>query len=121
MRISKLLVTTSSLMPATLLLVILSVTVIAQSSTGSISGTVKDAKGAAIGGAEVSLVHSQAVLRTTVTGADGKFTLDNVAPGSYAILVSHSGFGKYSDAVQVSSGDRKELHVELEVNPLSEQ
>jgi hemoglobin/transferrin/lactoferrin receptor protein len=121
MRISKLLVTTSSLMPATLLLVILSATLMAQSSTGSISGTIKDAAGAAIGGAEVSLVHSQAVLRTTVTGADGKFTLDNVAPGSYAILVSHSGFGKYSDAVQVSSGDRKELHVELEVNPLSEQ
>jgi hemoglobin/transferrin/lactoferrin receptor protein len=121
MRISKLLVTTSSLMPATLLLVILSATLMAQSSTGSISGTIKDAAGAAIGGAEVSLVHSQAVLRTTVTGADGKFTLDNVAPGSYAILVSHSGFGKYSDAVQVSSGDRKELQVELEVNPLSEQ
>jgi hemoglobin/transferrin/lactoferrin receptor protein len=121
MRILKTHATTSSLMSATLWLVILSVTLVAQSSTGSISGTVRDVAGAAVGGAEVSLVHSQAVLRTTVTNADGKFNLDNVAPGSYAILVSHPGFGKYSDAVQVSSGDKKELNVELEVNPLSEQ
>ncbi len=72
MSISKRLTTTSSLMLAIFLPVILSVTVVAQSSTGSISGTVKDVAGAAIGGAEVSLVHSQAVLRTTVTSADGK-------------------------------------------------
>ncbi|HEX9424461.1 MAG TPA: TonB-dependent receptor [Pyrinomonadaceae bacterium] len=121
MSISKRLTTTSSLMLAIFLPVILSVTVVAQSSTGSISGTVKDVAGAAIGGAEVSLVHSQAVLRTTVTSADGKFNLEHVAPGSYAILVSHSGFGKYSGAVQLTSGDKKELNVELEVNPLSEQ
>ena len=121
MSISKRLTTTSSLMLAIFLPVILCVTVVAQSSTGSIRGTVKDVAGAAIGGAEVSLVHSQAVLRTTVTSADGKFNLEHVAPGSYAILVSHSGFGKYSGAVQLTSGDKKELNVELEVNPLSEQ
>ncbi len=121
MRISKILATLSSLMLAMFLLAFLPVTLVAQSSGGSVSGTVKDAAGAAISGAEVSLVHSQAVLRTTVTSADGKFNLENIAPGSYAILVSHSGFGKYSGAVQVTPGDKKELSVSLEVNPLSEQ
>jgi protocatechuate 3,4-dioxygenase beta subunit len=92
-RISKRQTAISSLMIAILLTVVLSVTVVAaQSVTGSVSGTVKDAAGAAVSGAEVSLVHAQAVLRTTITGADGKFTFDNVAPGTYAINVAHSGF-----------------------------
>lgn len=88
---------------------------------GSISGTVKDTVGAAVSGAEVSLVHSQVVRRTEVTGADGKFTFDKVAPGIYAITVTRSGFGQYSSVVQVTSGGRKDLNVELEVNPLSEE
>jgi hypothetical protein len=93
----------------------------AQASAGSISGTVKDEGGASVAGAEVTLVHSQAVLRTTITGVDGKFALDNVAPGTYALNVAHSGFGHYSSVVQVTPGDKKELSVELEVNPLSEE
>jgi len=121
MKIAKDLTATSSLMIAILLTVVLSVTVVAQSSTGSVSGTVKDAAGAAVSGAEVLLVHSQAVVRTALTGADGKFIFDNVAPGTYAINVAHSGFGQYSSVVQVTSGDKKELSLELEVNPLSEE
>jgi hemoglobin/transferrin/lactoferrin receptor protein len=100
---------------------VLAVTALAQSSTGSVSGTVKDTAGAAISGAEVSLVHSQVILRTAQTDADGKFSLDNVAPGRYAIIVTRSGFGQYSSVVQVTRGDAKELNVELEVNPLSEE
>jgi hemoglobin/transferrin/lactoferrin receptor protein len=66
-------------------------------------------------------VHSQVILRTAQTDADGKFSLDNVAPGRYAIIVTRSGFGQYSSVVQVTRGDAKELDVELEVNPLSEE
>lgn len=98
-----------------------SITVVAQSSTGSVSGTVKDAAGAAISGAEVSLVHAHAVLRTTVTNGDGKYNFDDVAPGSYAITISRYGFGRYSAAVQVMPGDKRELNMQLEVNPLTEE
>ncbi|MCA1607338.1 MAG: carboxypeptidase-like regulatory domain-containing protein, partial [Acidobacteria bacterium] len=61
-----------------------------QSTTGTVSGTVKDRDGAAVSGAEVSLVYSQAVRRTALTGADGKFSLETVAPGSYALTVTKS-------------------------------
>jgi hemoglobin/transferrin/lactoferrin receptor protein len=121
MKISKRLATASSPMIAILFTIVLSASVVAQSSTGSVSGTVKDAAGAAVSGAEVLLVHSQAVVRTTRTGADGKFVFDNIAPGTYAINVAHSGFGQYSSVVKVTSGDKKELSLELEVNPLSEE
>ena len=85
-------------------------------------GTVKDASQANVAGAEVSLVHSQqAVLRATLTDASGNFTLDNIAPGSYELKVTHAGFGGYRIAVQVTPGDTKELSVVLEVNALSEE
>jgi hemoglobin/transferrin/lactoferrin receptor protein len=111
----------TSLLLLTALIAAVSPAVRAQASLGSIIGTVKDHDGASVAGAEVSLVHSQAELRTTVTGADGKFTLDNVTPGTYAIKVAHPGFGRYSSVVHVTPGDKKELSVELEVNPLSEE
>ena len=112
--------TVSSVVIALLFGALLSLTVVAQSENGSIGGTVKDSAGAVVSGAAVSLVRAHAILRTTQTGADGKFILDNVAPGSYAVVVTGSGFGKFSSATQVSSGEKKELDVELEVNPLSE-
>ena len=92
-----------------------------QSSRGTVSGIVRDSLGAAVEEAEVSLLHVQSVLRTTVTGSDGKFTIDNVAPGSYAVIVSKSGFGRFSTAFQLKPGDTRELIVELEINPLSEE
>lgn len=121
MRISKTLATVSSLLSAILLTAVLAATVVAQSATGSVSGTVKDKAGAAVSGAEVSLVQSQGVRRTALTGADGRFTFDTIAVGSYAINVVRSGFGQYSSAVQVTPGEKRELSVELEINPLSEE
>jgi outer membrane receptor protein involved in Fe transport len=121
MKISKPCATLSALLATMWLTAVLCLTVNAQSSTGSVSGTVKDMAGAAVNGAEVSLVHAQGVLRTTVTNADGKFAFDDVAPGSYAIVIARSDFGKHSEAVRVIPGDKKELTVELDVNSLSEE
>ena len=121
MRISKTLRTLSYLMSVVLLATGLSATALAQSTAGTVSGSVKDSAGAAVSGAEVTLVLAQSVLRTTTTGADGSFTLDNLAPGSYAIVVKHSGFGQARTAVQLSSGEKKDVNLALEVNPLSEE
>jgi hemoglobin/transferrin/lactoferrin receptor protein len=121
MRISKTLAITLSLMIVSLLTTGLSVRAVAQSPGGSISGTVKDAAGAAVGGAEVSLMHAHSAVRTAFTDADGKFIIDNVAPGSYAVVIKRPGFGQFSAAVQIFSGDKKEMNVELEINPLSEE
>ena len=109
------------LLSTVLLVVTLSTSVLAQSQSGSIRGTVKDEAGAAVGGAEVFLMHAQSPVRTAVTGADGTFIIDNVAPGSYAVVVKRAGFGQSSSAVQVFAGDKKEVNVELEINPLSEE
>jgi hemoglobin/transferrin/lactoferrin receptor protein len=111
----------SSLTSSLLLAVVLGVTAVAQSATGRISGTVKDKAGAAVSGAEVLLAHPQGVRRTELTGPGGEFSFDGVSPGTYMFSVSKAGFGQYNSAVRVIAGDKKELSIELEVNPLSEE
>src|SRR5882672_8091024 len=106
MKISTNMTTLSSLVRTLLLTAVMPLAAVAQSTSGSISGAVKDAAGAAIDGAEVSLVHAQSVVRTTLTSSGGKFTIDNVAPGSYALIVRQTGFGRFSAAVQLKPGDQ---------------
>ena len=91
------------------------------SSHGSLSGTIKDAEGASVSGAEVSLAHHHAILRTYLSDASGNFVLDNIAPGNYELSVKRLGFEDYRSAVQVIGGDSKKLTVVLQVHPLSEQ
>src|SRR5512132_2227667 len=94
----------------------------AQESPGKVLGTVKDSEGAAIVGVEVALINSQgAILRTTITDAEGSFMLDGVAPGNYSVSVARRGFGHFRSAVQVLPGATKQLDVKLEVNALNDE
>ena len=98
-----------------------SLVVFGQNSQGKITGTVKDADGAIVSGVDVSLqLPNQAVARATVTDTSGNFTLDNIEPGSYQLVVKRTGFVPYRAAVQITSGDAKQLPVVLEVNPIAE-
>lgn len=93
-----------------------------QESEGKITGTVKDNQGAAVDGASVSLqLANQAVTRAAVTEEGGKFALDNVAPGTYQVVLERKGFITYRAAVQITPGATKHLDIELEVTPIAEQ
>jgi hypothetical protein len=101
----------------TALLSLLSATILstahAQSTFGSIRGTVTDISGAVIDGATVTM-HSldESSDRQTTTNASGDFVLENLKAGHYKVTVSHSGF---TDAV-VSSATleaRQELRLPI--------
>ena len=66
-------------------------------------------------------LSNQAVARATVTDAEGKFALEDVAPGTYQIVVERTGFLQYRSAVQITPGDTKNLAIILEVNPIAER
>jgi hemoglobin/transferrin/lactoferrin receptor protein len=110
-----------TLLTSTAVFSALSPTAKAQAPLGSISGAVKDKNGASVGGAEVSLIASQVILRSTVSGGDGKFRFDDVPAGTYGIKVNHSGFGEFSTVVHLASDERQDLNVELDINPLNEK
>jgi outer membrane receptor protein involved in Fe transport len=75
----------------------------AQSST--ISGTVIDPSGAVVPGANVAL-SGQGSTAFATTGAQGDYALRNVAPGTYRLTVSLSGFAPATRPdVMVRGGD----------------
>ncbi|MFQ5865865.1 MAG: carboxypeptidase-like regulatory domain-containing protein [bacterium] len=68
-------------------------------TTGSISGKIIDDRtGEALPGANVFL---KGTTMGAATGADGSFTIENVPPGSYAVVVSFIGYHTEEADVQV--------------------
>ncbi|MBV8580601.1 MAG: TonB-dependent receptor [Candidatus Eremiobacteraeota bacterium] len=72
-------------------------------ATGVVSGTVTSADGAPVGGASVTLQGPTP--RSAQTDAKGAFSFTNVAPGTYSVVVSKSGFSpSQQDDVFVVAG-----------------
>ena len=65
-------------------------------TTGTISGSVVDPDGKAVVGATVTItdVSTNAVLTTTKTNSDGRFSAADVAPGTYTVTIEMTGFKK---------------------------
>ncbi|HEY8459603.1 MAG TPA: carboxypeptidase-like regulatory domain-containing protein, partial [Blastocatellia bacterium] len=79
----------------TLLLFNLALTAFAQTSRGTVSGTVTDPNGAVISGAAVTLTNTAtAVSRSTVTNDQGIYRFDAVDLGEYTIKFNATGFGE---------------------------
>ncbi len=69
----------------------------AQSTYGTILGTVHDRSGAVIPGATVTLVNAgTSAQRVATSDGSGDFTFSNVDVGSYSLTVTARGFEKYS-------------------------
>src|SRR5438128_2554773 len=65
----------------------------AQTITGTVSGTVTDSSGSIIVGATVTLVSNQnAASRTAVSNDEGRFSFTAVLPGAYTVKVEQKGF-----------------------------
>ena len=63
----------------------------AQTSYGSVVGTVKDSAGALIAGAQVQLTNTGTnAEQKAVTSSAGTYTFINLNPGSYNVTVSHA-------------------------------
>lgn len=69
----------------------------AQSTFGSILGTVRDTTGAVVSGAEVQLTNSgTTAVRTAVTDTSGSYAFNNIDVGQYVLAISAPGFEKES-------------------------
>jgi Carboxypeptidase regulatory-like domain/TonB dependent receptor-like, beta-barrel len=69
----------------------------AQSTYGSIAGTVTDTSGATVTDANVTLTNlGTSEKRTQSSGSDGLFTFVNLFPGQYRIDVEKAGFKHYT-------------------------
>src|ERR1700756_204040 len=89
--------------------------------TGAINGTVTDASGAIVEGANVTVVsEATQESRTTVTGPGGTFQFSLLKPGRYSITVEKPGFHKLTQKSDVLLGQTTTLNIKLEVGETSQ-
>jgi hypothetical protein len=71
----------------------------AQTSTGTITGTVADSSGAVVAGAKVAVTNAGTNARLeVVTNESGNYTAPLLPPGSYELNVTASGFKAYTQS-----------------------
>src|SRR6266852_1793502 len=94
----------------------------AQTTNGSIQGTVTDPSGAAIGGASVTGRNLDTGLTiTTVTTDAGLYSLANLPPGRYAVTIEGPSLKKYSrEGVTVQTAATVALDVQMQIGAVSE-
>ena len=95
----------------------------AQFDTASVVGTVKDASGAIVPGAKVTLTNTQtgvSVVRTT--SSDGNYEFVTVRPGIYLVSAEKTGFSiALMDNVQVQVAARMRVDLLMAIGQLSER
>jgi hypothetical protein len=99
-----------------------SLPVMAQSTFGSIVGTVKDVSGGILSGASVSLVNNGTGAGSkSTTAANGDYSFVNLNPGKYRIVITASGFEtvEFSD-LDLQSREIKRVDVSLKVGATSD-
>jgi hypothetical protein len=95
----------------------------AQSLTGSISGSVEDAQGGVLPGADVTLTNQDSkTTQRTVTNADGVFVFASVPAGTYGVRVELTGFTAWEATdIVMRLGDRRTITgIQLKVGGLEE-
>jgi hypothetical protein len=96
----------------------------AQITTGTVSGTVKDAHGAIVPGAAVTLVSETRGTKTAgvFTNANGDFVFVNVSPDRYTVQIAMPGFKTLEHSgIAVTAGDRFDVGaLTIEVGGLEE-
>jgi TonB-dependent receptor len=85
---------------------------VAQGRTGAISGTVTDETGAVLQGAQVSL---KAKTVKVVTDEQGRFIINGLSPGTYALSISYVGFETFEKTVDVPAGQTINVGAKLQV------
>lgn len=94
----------------------------AQTSSGKITGQVTDSTGSAVVGATVTVTAvGTGLTRSTVSGDDGFYTLNEIRPTTYSISVNQTGFKNFKlERVVLQASQSLTLNVQLVVGAPSE-
>jgi hypothetical protein len=88
----------------------------AQVAGASLSGTITDASGGAVAGAQISVKNNATgVVTTTTANTDGNYDMPNLLPGDYHVTVSAANFGSKATSVTLTVGAKQVFNLTLEV------
>lgn len=105
-----------------LALVVLAAPLRAQIDTGTILGTVKDATGAVVPRAKVTLTNTATgVSIDRITDEEGRYIFPAIKSGSYQVTVEATGFKKFvRSGIQLSIQQSPEINVALDAGDISQ-
>jgi iron complex outermembrane recepter protein len=87
--------------------------------TATLSGAILDQAGKSIEGATVSVKGPTAA--TVNSGADGRFSAPNLAPGDYTLDASAPGFARASRiGIELGAGQSQDVSLTLKVDAISQ-
>ncbi|HWE51438.1 MAG TPA: carboxypeptidase regulatory-like domain-containing protein [Bryobacteraceae bacterium] len=88
----------------------------AQTSSAVLQGEVTDPSGAAVPGAAITLTGPGGSVRTSGTGASGRYRIESLDPGSYSLQVLHPGFVQFERRnIDVATGMTQTANARLEI------
>jgi hypothetical protein len=105
------------------LLLLFPLSALAQTTVSTIEGTIKDAQGSVVSGAQIA-VKSPAlgIERTATSDANGFYRVTALPAGNYSITISHTGFSTRTfDNVELTVNRTLTLDIPLEVGAVQEQ
>src|SRR5881394_2511098 len=93
-------------------------------ATGAITGSVLDASGGSVAGADVQIIDTRTdvVVRKLPTGSDGSFVVPLLPPGTYSVVVNKSGFSQAkADLIEVRVTETTKVTITLKPGAVSEK
>jgi hypothetical protein len=99
---------------------VLAVGAYAQTTLGTLRGSVKDETGAVIPGAKIT-VTAGTYSRSVNTAVDGSFTISGLPTGAYKLEASSPGMAAYTGSVTVNAGGVATVNIELTVQAEAQQ
>src|SRR5262249_4980844 len=92
-------------------------------STAQIQGSIQDASGSAVPGANVKATQTETgAVRATISDADGTYVLTNLAIGPYRLEGSKPGFSTYGQTgIVLQVENQPTVDVSLKIGNVSEQ
>ncbi|HKX29504.1 MAG TPA: carboxypeptidase regulatory-like domain-containing protein [Blastocatellia bacterium] len=104
------------------LLILISISTLAQTETGQISGRVTDESGAVIPGAAVTVKSIELLSeRKSTTNREGLYVLPNLQPGFYDVTFTAGGFASHTERLQVTVGSHNSLNILLQAGSATPQ
>jgi hypothetical protein len=88
---------------------------LSQALSGSIAGTITDESGAMVPGAKVVIQTPDGKETSAISGADGKYVLNGLAPGAYSVEATVVGFRQTKPALVTVGSGAAALNISLAV------
>ena len=105
------------------LLLLFPLSALAQTTVSTIEGTIRDAQGSVVSGAQVAVKSAAlGIERNATSDANGFYRITALPAGNYSLTISHSGFSTRTfDDVELTVNRTLTLDIPLEVGAVQEQ